>query len=127
MTTKQNPVVKVGDKLIIRNFGMGAGDSVEKVTKVTPSGLIKTANRTLGPDLRIRGLPRWSGVDHQAELATPERLVEITRKVVEDNCRFKLSRFDWHNASSKIITKMHSTLIELLKEEKEAKDAEESK
>ena len=127
MTTKQNPVVKVGDKLIIRTTGMGAGDTIEKVTKVTPSGLIKTANRTLGPDLRIRGLPRWSGVDHQAQLATPELLREIELKRIIDRCRYDLSRFDWKQASDDIVTRMHTVLAELLRKEKRAKDAEESK
>ena len=124
MTTKQNPVVKVGDKLIICTTGMGAGDFIETVTKVTPSGLIKTANRTLGPNLRIRGLPRWSSTIDQAELATPERVEEVQKVQAARNCKARLANRSWFKVSDDVALRIDKILQE---EDRKAKDAEESK
>lgn len=122
MTTKQNPTVKVGDKLIIRTTGMGQRDSIETVTKVTPSGLIKTATRTLGPDLRIRGLPRWSGTLCQAELATPEQVKEVQKAWAAGNSKARLSGRNWFKVSDDVALRIDKILQE---EDRKAKDAQE--
>ena len=128
MDTKQNPVVKVGDKLIF-TYGGTRKDSytVEFVLKVTPTGLVKTETYTMSPDLAIRGLGAWSRMHSRAELATPERLAEIEKKDTESRCRYQLKKIDWDRVSSNIVMKLHTALGDMLKEEKEAKDAEESK
>lgn len=128
MTTKQNPVVKVGDKLIF-TYGGTREDShtIEPVLKVTPTGLVKTKTYTMSPDLAIRGLGAWSRMHCRAELATPERLAEIEQAYKVRQCRADLRSCAWAKVSDNIVMKMHTVLTELLKEEKEAKDAEDSK
>lgn len=126
MTDKQNPVVKVGDKLIIQTTGMGAGDFIETVTKVTPSGLIKTANRTLGPDLRIRGLPRWSSTMCQAELATPERIKEVQKAQKVRNCKAHLARRNWINVSDDAAIQIYN-ILQAEDSKVSVNDAQESK
>lgn len=128
METKQNPVVKVGDKLIF-TYGSTRKDSytIEPVLKVTPTGILKTETYTMSPDLAIRGLGAWSRMRCQAELATPERLAEIEKKDTESRCRYQLKKIDWDRVSSNIVMKLHTALGDMLKEGKEAKDAEESK
>lgn len=125
MTTKQNPTVKVGDILIIRRSRFSEdGHFTEKVIRVTPTGLIKTANRTLGPDLRIRGLPQWSSILCQAELATPERLAEIQAQQLHREAKRHLMGFDWQKLPGPVALEVLQTLRRLLKES-EAKDAQE--
>lgn len=128
MDTKQNPVVKVGDKLIF-TYGGTREDSyaVEPVLKVTPTGLVKTETYTMSPDLTIRGLGAWSRMHSLAELATPERLAEIEQEYKVRQCRVGLRSCDWAKVSANIVMKLHTVLGDMLKEEKEAKDAEESK
>lgn len=131
MTDKQNPVVKVGDKLIITYHGNRRNDYVvEEVEKITPKGLIKTKTYTLSSNLRIRGLDAWSRISSQAELATQERLTEIVQLNLENRCRDSLIRYEWRLLSGPIARKIHSTLATLLKEEqtqKESSNAQENK
>ena len=80
MTETSEQEFKVGDTLAFRNpQAVGVKRWVQKIEKITPSGLIKCGSTTLNPDLSIRGQSTWSTM-HCIGRPTPEFIAAAKRE-----------------------------------------------
>lgn len=123
MTTKETPIVKVGDKLAIaRNGFYRTTYDVFTVTKITKTGrLVTDRGSTLNPDLTVRGGNRWvKAIPWTKELEEEDRKAT---QAIKAKC--SLDDVKWMYVSDSIAVKVLETYQKLKVEE--SKDAEESK
>ena len=95
------PKVKVGDELAFHNRYHGY--SLETVTKITPTGIIKCGDKfALNPDLTIRG-DRASFVDpYRGEVVTDE----IREKILRQNLLRRLDCKKWADLTTNKLKKL---------------------
>jgi len=123
MTTKETPIVKVGDKLAITHHGFHRTRyEIYTVTKITKTGrLVTDRGRTFNPDLTVRGGNPWVKA-----IPWTKELEEEDRKSAEAaRAKCSLEDVKWMYVSDSIAVKVLETYQKLKAEE--SKDAEESK
>jgi len=96
--TEEIPQVKVGDVLAF-SWGYGAGRyRLEKVTAITPSGIIECGPYQLDPNLRVKGKrERWRSGPFRGEIVTQEIQDSIDRDRIGyflSNKKFELVPID---------------------------------
>lgn len=124
MTTKETPIVKVGDKLAIARHGWNKTHyEVYTVTKITKTGrLVTDRGSTLNPDLTVRG----GGNPWVKAIPWTKELEEEDRKAAQAvRAKCSLDDVKWMYVSDSIAVKVLETYQKLKAEE--SKDAEESK
>lgn len=99
-STKEMPVVKVGQDLAFR---LNNRYAIHVVTHITPTGRIKCGSYELNSDLSVRGKrDRGYWGPYRAEIVTDE----IREQVHRSNMISKLSSFDFNSLSYDLLRRI---------------------
>jgi hypothetical protein len=117
--SKENPVVKPGDKLVFLDHGQYVTDTVEKVT---PSGrIVMKVWTTLNPDLTVRGRPLYSTSAKRGMIPTPELMEKVRRQEMIH----RLAYFsDWRDFTNEELEQVYAVVMQVRQREMDRKSKE---
>jgi hypothetical protein len=123
--SEEKPEVKVGDVLAYPNHSWVRTYYTRlKVTKITPTGIIKTEQGiSLNPDFTLRG----QGYSFKKAVFWTKELELQERKEVEElQARNALQNYKWRTLDGQIAIEILALLNKRLEEKKAVSDAKES-